>query len=106
VEIGEVLGLGPDYAIGSAITASPSEAAGLVLTFGAFAPLQEFMPTYLAALDVSSSAPAAALWTCRVADSFATNAAVGQFPVLIDTAGARRLAFPGLTSSTFFVGEP
>lgn len=106
VEVGEVLGLGPNYAIGSVITASSSESGNVLLTFGAFVPSQDFMPTYLATVDVSNSASGSLQLIYQVADSFTTNAATGQFPVLIDPSGAKRLIFIGKSSSTFFVGEP
>jgi hypothetical protein len=105
IDVSDALGLPPDYAVGSVITASFSESAETVLTFGVFVPSQDDQPTYLTALDVSTTESGSPLWTYPVADSFAENAAVGQLPVLIDRDGARKLVFPGKASGTFFVGE-
>jgi hypothetical protein len=106
VSVGDVLGLEPGYAVGSVLTGGYSAEGEMALTFGAFFPGRSEMPTYLAAVDVGSSPEGSALWRYNVAPSFVQNAAAGQFPILVNQAGARRMPIVGKTSSTFFIGEP
>lgn len=106
VVVGTAAGLGAGYRPASIITVSRSATDAVLLTLGMVAPNQGNAPSYVAALDVSSTPAGAALWSFRVAPNATSNLAAGQFPIAVSTSGARRIVFQGSNASTFFVGEP
>ncbi len=102
-----VLGLDPGYSPVTAVSVSNTAAGAVVLTFGA----QTKSPSigigpHVAAVDVSTLATGTALWKYKVSGSAVRNAATGQYPIVTNAAGARRIVFRGTASSTFFIGEP
>ena len=107
IDVSTVLGLDPGYSPVTAMSVSNTSTGAVVLTFGA----QTKTPSvgtgpHVAAIDVSTLDSGTALWKYKVSSSAARNAATGQFPVVTNGAGARRIVFRGTTSSTFFIGEP
>jgi hypothetical protein len=61
---------------------------------------------FVAAVDVASSANGFGVWVYRVSENAIRKAPTGQFPVVINGNGARRIVFRGTTGDTFFIGEP
>jgi hypothetical protein len=107
VDLSAANGLPPGYSVVTATTVSTSAAGAVVLTAGIQVPgRSSTLPTYLSAVDVSSSETGAALWIFQVAPNARINAATGQSPIVINDAGARRVVVKGTRSSTFFIGEP
>ncbi len=105
IDVSSVAGLQAGYAVVTATSVSSSRFGGVVLSFGA-QHSSGTGPTYVIAIDASRSAQGKLAWRYKVAADPGTNAATGQFPVLINQAGARRVVFRGTRSGTFFVGEP
>ncbi|MFY9509689.1 MAG: hypothetical protein WAQ05_01775 [Rubrivivax sp.] len=107
VEVGSVLGLDPSYSPVTAVSVSSTTAGGVVLTFGAQTKAASVgIGPHVTAIDVSSSNTGTALWKYKVSNNALRNASTGQFPIVVNAAGARRVVFRGTTSSTFFIGEP
>jgi outer membrane protein assembly factor BamB len=107
VDTSTVLGAGSGYYPVTAVSVSSSATGAVVLTFGARAASPgTATPPYVAAVDVSTHSAGSLLWKFKVANSTAVNVPTGQFPVVIDSKGARRVVVRGATGSTFFVGEP
>jgi len=105
--LGSVLGIAPDYEPASCVSVSSSTAGAVVLTFGTFLRAQAAStPSFVAAVDVSSSSAGTALWKYQVAALSTNNRTGGQFPIAISPTGKRRVAFVGISRSTFFIGEP
>lgn len=107
IDVSTVLGLDPGYSPVTAISVSASAAGAVVLTFAT----QTKSPTigtgpHVGSIDVSTLPTGTALWKYKVSTSAARNAATGQFPIVTNAAGARRIVFRGTASSTFFIGEP
>ncbi len=107
VSIGSVLGLDPTYFPATAMTVSESSSGAVVLTTG----IQTKSPSigigpHVAAIDVSSQDVGTELWKYKVSSSAVRNAATGQYPIVTNAAGARRVVFRGTLSSTYFIGEP
>jgi hypothetical protein len=107
ISIGAILGLDPSYSPVTAVSASTTATGAIVLTSG----VQTKSPSigigpHVAAIDVSSLPSGTGLWKYKVSASQARNSATGQFPIVINSVGARRIVFRGTTSSTFFIGEP
>jgi hypothetical protein len=106
VDLSAVLGLPASYVTASALTLSRDSTGGVVLTIGVVSLSDNTAPTYLASVDVSSTPGGLRRWLYRVAPNLKTNAALGQFPVVISPTGARRVVFQGKVSGTVFVGDP
>ena len=106
VVVSDALGLVPGYVAQSVVSVSTNAAGAVVLTIGAQQLGQSSLPSYVAAIDVSTTGAGAALWTYQVAANPALNSAAGQFSIVVAPGGARRAVFNGSKSSTFFVGEP
>lgn len=101
-----VLGVAPGYVAHSVVTMSTSSSGAVVAMFGAQPGGTSTLPTYLAAVDVSSTPGGSLLWRHQVGPNKDVNAAGGQFPIVVNAAGARRVVFEGSKRSAFFVGEP
>jgi hypothetical protein len=107
LDVSGVLGLAPGYSPVTAMSISTGAADAVVITFGAQTNSTSIgNGPHVAAIDVSSSATGTALWSYRVSGSALRLAPTGQFPVVVNDAGARRIVFRGTTSGTFFIGEP
>lgn len=107
VAVGAALGLDPTYSPVTAISISESQGGAVVLTAG----YQTKTPSVgigpqVAAMDVSTQPGGSLLWKVKVSNSVLRNAATGQYPILTNAQGARRIVFRGTLSSTFFIGEP
>lgn len=105
VNFAAVLGLA-GYVSHSVMSVSSTAAGAVALTVGVNKPMPNTQPSYVAALDVSSSPGGRLLWLRQVDSSALANTATGQFPIVVNAAGARRVVFTGTRSSTFFAGEP
>jgi hypothetical protein len=105
IDVSTALGLPPGYAAQSVVTVGTSPAGAVVLTVGAYV-LGKSLPSYVAAIDVSSTPQGSALWLQQIAPNAGVNAVTGQFPIVVAPNGARRVVFSGSKSSTFFFGEP
>jgi hypothetical protein len=107
VNLSSAMGLPSGYTPNTCVTVSSAASGASVLTFGTRNASQPSLPTYVAAVDVSSSSAGLALWAYQVAGNAATNEASGQFPVVVSpSTGSHRVVFLGTNSSTFFVGGP
>jgi hypothetical protein len=106
VIVSDLLGAAAGYLAQSVVSVYSSDAGAVALVFGALKPGQSNLPTYLVAADVSSTPAGSLLWAYQVSPTPADNAAVGQFPLVVNAAGARRIVFNGSKSMTYFVGEP
>lgn len=106
VAIGAAIGRSPAYGAQSALSVYRAANNAPVLVFGAGAPGEPAAPSLLVALDVGSAAAGLALWTFEVAPDTAQNWIAGQFPLVLDPQGRRRIVFNGVKGGTFFVGEP
>lgn len=107
VDVSTVLGAGAGYYPVTAVSTSTTAAGAVVLTFGARAAGQTTAtPPYVLAVNVSSAAAGTRVWRYRLASSSAVNVPTGQFPVVVNAAGARRVVARGATGSTFFIGQP
>lgn len=61
---------------------------------------------FVGAIDVTAAPGGKGLWHYRVSENTVRKAPTGQFPVVVNTLGARRIVFRGTTGDTFFIGEP
>lgn len=107
VDVSVASGLGSGYSPVTAVSVSRTSAGAVVLTNG----IQTKSSTtatapYVVALDVSSTDAGASLWKYKVSTNALRNAPTGQYPVVTNAAGARRVVFRGTASGTFFIGEP
>lgn len=92
----------------SPVTAVSVHSAGdgsAALVFGAQTPTAAD-GAFVGAIDVSSAAGGQGLWHYRVSENAVRKAPTGQFPVVVNALGARRIVFRGTTGDTFFIGEP
>jgi hypothetical protein len=106
VDIALAGGLTPGYFMNTALSVSGG-VGSVVLTFGAQTTATSGdISTQVLAIEVATAAAGQTVWRFRVAANPATNAATGQFPVVIGSGGARRVVFSGTRSGTYFVGEP
>jgi PQQ-like domain len=106
INVSGVLGVEPGYVAHSVTMLGKTAADAVVLMFGAQPSGTAATPTYVAAVDVSTTAAGRLLWKHQVGANKDENAAGGQFPVLVNDNGARRILFQGSKRSTFVVGEP
>ena len=103
----DLLGLDPAYSPVTAVSMSQTAAGAVVLTTGIQTPSKSIgIGPQVVAIDVSSQPAGTALWRYTVTGNGGRNAATGQYPIVTNAAGARRIVFRGTLSSTFFVGEP
>lgn len=107
ISVGSVLALDPSYSAVTAVSVSESPSGAVVLTTG----VQTKSPSigigpHVAAMDVSTQPGGREVWKYKVSANTATNAATGQYPIVTNASGARRVVFRGTKSSTFFIGEP
>lgn len=107
INVSSLLGLDPSYSPVTAVSMSSTAAGAIVLTTG----VQTKSPSvgigpHVGAFDVSTTPAGSALWKYKVSNSQTRNAPTGQFPIVTNDFGARRIVFKGTTSSTFFIGEP
>jgi hypothetical protein len=107
VDVSGVLGLAAGYSVVTASTMSSTANGAPVLTFGAQNKASSASTApQVAAVDVGISPAGTMLWRYRVSASALVNAATGQFPIVVNAAGAKRVVFRGTASATFFIGEP
>jgi hypothetical protein len=107
IDVSAVLGLAPGYSPVTAVSVSSTAGGAVVLTFGVQnRSASSGTGPHVGAMDVSTQSTGLALWKYRVSSSAVRNAATGQYPIVTNAAGARRIVFRGTVSSTFFVGEP
>jgi hypothetical protein len=107
VNVSTVLGLDAGYSPVTALSISASPSGAVVVTFGTQNKSNSVgIGPHVAAIDVSTSATGSQLWKYRVSSNAARLAPTGQYPIVTNHAGARRVVFRGTTSSTFFIGEP
>ena len=106
IDASAVLGVEPGYVAHSVMMLAQSSSEAVVMIFGAQPGGASPLPTYVAAVDVSSTPPGTLLWRHVVGANKDVNAAGGQFPIVISPNGSRRIVFEGSKRSTFFVGEP
>ena len=104
VDVATTLGLPAGLSPVTAVSVTSGPAGSVVLTFGAQTPTAS-QGSWVAAIDVGAAA-GAPLWHYKVADNATRKAPTGQFPVLVNATGARRIVFRGTTGDTFFIGEP
>jgi hypothetical protein len=106
--VADVLGLDPTYGLTSVVTVSRSpDKDNVVLLFATQSPQRPELPAYLVALDVSTAPAPTRIWHYMISNrAFINGSAGAQFPIVMNEAGAKRIAFLGSKSSTFFVGEP
>lgn len=89
----------------TAVSVAHDGAGEVVLLFGAQSP-DAAAGSFVGAIDVGASPAGAALWQFKVADNAIRKAPTGQYPIVVNAEGARRVVFRGTTGDTFFVGEP
>jgi hypothetical protein len=107
VNVSSVLGLDAGYSPVTAVTASTTSTGAVALTFGTQNKSNSVgIGPHVAAIDVSTVETGTALWKYKVSANAVRNAATGQYPIVTNAAGARRIVFRGTASSTFFIGEP
>ena len=107
INVSTVLGVSSGYYPVTAVSTSSSASGAVVLTFGARAAGRgTATPPYVAAIDVSSVDAGSLLWKYKFANTVASNVPTGQSPIVINSAGARRVVVRGANNSTFFIGEP
>jgi len=107
IDAGSVLGVSAVYYPVSAVSVSSTASGAVVLTFGArVSGPGTTSPPYIMAVDVSSTSAGTLLWKYKLANNNAANLPTGQFPIVVNPAGARRVVTRGVNGSTFFVGEP
>jgi|JI102314A1RNA_FD_contig_61_823083_length_2529_multi_2_in_0_out_0_2 outer membrane protein assembly factor BamB len=107
VNTSTVLGVSAGYYPVTAVSTSSSPGGAVVLTFGARAAGRgSATPPYVAAVDVSTAPAGTLLWKFKFANTVAANVPTGQFPIVTNATGARRVVVRGANNSTFFVGEP
>jgi outer membrane protein assembly factor BamB len=107
IDVGAVLGVGAGYSPVTAVSVSRSAAGAVVLSFG----VQPVAPSpgrgpYLGLVDVSTAQAGTLLWNFRLSNSAGINSLTGQFPIVANPAGSRRVVLRATNSSTFFIGEP
>lgn len=106
IDLTTLLGLPPGFSPVTAVSVSAAPAGAVALTFGIKTTATTGdLSTYVVAVDVSEPA-GRELWRHRVAANASINAPTGQFPIVVNDQGARRVVFRGTRSGTFFVGEP
>jgi hypothetical protein len=106
IVVSTALGLPSGYTANSVMTVGSSPTGAVLLTVGVYNPGIDGVPSYVAAIDVSSTPGGSAFWLYQIAPSASANTVTGQFPIVVDPNGARRVVFNGSKSSTFFIGEP
>jgi hypothetical protein len=106
IDVSGVLGVEPGYVAHSVTMMAQTDEGTPVVLLGAQPSGSSQAPTYLAAVDVASSAGGRLLWKHQVGADKADNAAGGQFPVVTNAAGKRRILFQGSKNSMLVVGEP
>jgi hypothetical protein len=107
VEISPVLGLDSGYSPVTAVTVSHSDAGAVVLTLGVRTPSGSTgTGPHVAAIDVSSAPAGSMLWKFKVSPNQKRNSVTGQFPIVVNAAGSRRVVVRGTKSGTYFIGEP
>lgn len=108
VAVGSVMGLSTAYAPVSAVSVTSTAEGAVALTFAAQTPDSNSggIGPQVAAIDVSTTAAGSLLWKYKVSSNPLINAATGQFPVVTNANGARRVVVKGTLSSTTFLGEP
>jgi len=94
----------PGQIINSAVTVARGPGGAVALIFATRVPARG--ASRVMAVDVSSTVAGSVLWSSIIAEDASINGAAGQFPIVVDTAGRRRIVFVGNNSSTFFYGEP
>lgn len=103
----DLFGLDPTYSPVTAVSVSQTAGGAVVLTTGIQTKSKSIgIGPQVVAIDVSSQPGGTALWRYAVTGNGGRNAATGQYPIVTNAAGARRIVFRGTISSTFFVGEP
>jgi hypothetical protein len=88
------------------MTLARSDSDAVLLIFGAQPGGTSTLPTYVAAVDVGTTATGTLLWRRVVGANKDANSAGGQFPIVVSPSGARRIVFEGSKRSAYFVGEP
>lgn len=107
VDVSTLLGAAPGYYPVTAVTTSSTATGGVVLTFGARTKgSSTATPPVVMAVNVSNASNGTLVWQYRLARSAALNVPTGQFPVVTNAAGARRVVVRGGNGSTVFLGEP
>jgi hypothetical protein len=106
IDASTVLGVDPGYVAFSAMTLARSDSDAVVLIFGAQPGGTSTLATYVAAVDVGTTATGTLLWSRVVGANKDANSAGGQFPIVVSPSGARRIVFEGSKRSAYFVGEP
>jgi len=106
IDVSTVLGVELGYVAHSVLMLASSDSGAVVVMFGAQMGGTSSLPTYVAAVDVSSTPGGTLLWRREVGANKDTNAAGGQFPIVVSPSGARRIVFEGSKRSAFVVGEP
>lgn len=107
LDVSAVLGLAAGYSPVTALSVSTSGTNAVVLTFGTQNKSTSVgTGPHVAAIDVSTSTAGTALWSYRVSNNALRLAPTGQYPIVVNAEGARRVVFRGTTSGTFFIGEP
>lgn len=89
------------YGPSSAVSLSKAVNGNIVLTFGG-ATAKPNAPAIVVAEDVTAGTP---LWISEIGGP-AGNTTAAQFPIATDSAGLTRVAFPGYTAGTYFLGKP
>lgn len=106
VDVSSVLGVEPGYVAHSVTMMATNDDGAEVVMIGAQPEGASSAPTYVAAIDVSSDPAGRLLWRHEVGASKDQNAAGGQFPILVNAQGARRILFQGSKTGAILVGEP
>jgi hypothetical protein len=106
IDVSAVLGVEPGYVAHSVTMMATTDAGAEVVIIGAQPEGNSTRPTYVAAIDVSSDPAGRLLWRHQVGANKDENAAGGQFPILVNAQGARRILFQGSKAGALLVGEP
>lgn len=105
IDIAPLLGLPAGMSPVTAVSVAADGSGEVALLFGAQA-ANTGLGSYVGAIDVAASAGGRGLWQYKVANNAVRKAPTGQYPIMVNEAGARRIVFRGTTGDTFFIGEP
>jgi hypothetical protein len=105
IDVASVLTLPPGLSPVTALSVLSGPDGTAALLFGAQT-ANATDGSFVGAIEVTASAGGTALWHYKVSDNAIRKAPTGQFPVVVNGAGARRIVFRGTTGDTFFIGEP
>lgn len=95
----------PGQIVNSAVTVARGNAGATVLMF-ATRVAGTRAASRVMAVDVSSAPTGSVVWSSVIAEDSSVNGAAGQFPIVMDATGRRRIVFVGNNAWTYVFGEP